>query len=185
MTLSLFLLPPVLLSCPLHFLPSADTGGRDSRRGGSAPQPLLPWGCIPPCDTQCGPLWLAAARQTAGETADISHICSSCGRTTDRRLITAPTQLPHMKGCDLVASLWRALCYSHANTYSMSHKHSLKYKSKLYLLSLNTRLPQVFQVTRLLAKVIWRIYFEKGIHARKPQAFYRQFPYGHATKIAK
>lgn len=36
MTLSLFLLLPALLSCLLHFLLSADTGGRNSRRGGAA-----------------------------------------------------------------------------------------------------------------------------------------------------
>lgn len=110
MTLSLFLLPTALLSCLLHFLPTADTGGRDSRRGGAAPQPLLPWGCIPLwCLGQWqSPPWLA--RQTGGEIANISH-CSSCGRTTDRGPITACTQLPRIKGCDLVASLlYEGLC---------------------------------------------------------------------------
>lgn len=40
--MTLFLLPPALLSCLLHFLLSADTGGRDSRRGGAAVKPHPP-----------------------------------------------------------------------------------------------------------------------------------------------
>lgn len=115
MTLSLFLLPPMFLSRLVHFLPSADTGGRDSRRGGTAPQPLLPWGCIP---LWCLVWWQSSPRGSWGVAGGsqahrrrncwhitLEQLWENHRQTTDRGLKTPPTWLPCMKDCDLVASL--------------------------------------------------------------------------------
>lgn len=83
--------------------------------------------------------------------------------------ITAPTPLPGMKDCDPVARLLcEGLCASPTYTPTLCPTGIpfLKHRSRFYLLSLNTCLPQVFQVTRSLAKLIWRILNQRQIYPR-------------------
>lgn len=125
MTITLFLLPPVLPSCLFRFLPNAESRGRGSRRGIAAPLPPLPQDFSPPlvlcveAKPMAKPSW---GRAMGGQTHMRDYLritkpfhCIAAGRVSDlscggpwgpridQKCMIDNT--PYMKDYDPVASL--------------------------------------------------------------------------------